>query len=310
MKILVTGKNGQVGHELSRSLQRFGEVIALDRSQMNLSDPSQIRDVIRDIRPNLIVNPAAYTAVDLAETQMALAMEVNGEAPAVMAQEARKCGAAMIHYSTDYVFDGTKSGPYVDADPGCPISQYGRSKLAGEEAIVASGVPHLILRTSWVYGLHGKNFLKTIQRLAAERDVLRVVSDQYGAPTWARTIAEGTAMAIDKLCGRDNAESGAGSISPDAWSENGGIVHLTAQGTTSWHGFATEIVARGPRAGQVEVTPIPTSAYPTPAQRPQNSVLSSTLFQKRFGPLPNWQNALAACLSEQEQLQSLPPCVD
>ena len=300
MKILVTGKNGQVGHELAQSLHRFGEVIALDRRQMDLTNVPQIRDVIRSIGPDLIVNAAAYTAVDLAETEQSLSMQINGEAPAVIAQEARKCGAAMIHYSTDYVFDGTKSGAYVEADPGCPISQYGRSKLAGEEAVTASGVPHLILRTSWVYGLHGKNFLKTIQRLAAERDVLRIVSDQYGAPTWAKTIAEGTAMAIDHLC----KGSASWSILPDAWSKSGGIVHLTAQGSTSWHGFASEIVSRGERAGMVDVTAIPTSAYPTPAQRPQNSVLSSALFQDRFGPLPDWESALAACLIEQKQLQS------
>jgi dTDP-4-dehydrorhamnose reductase len=301
MKILVTGKNGQVGHELVHSLKRFGEVIALDRSQMDLTNVAQIRDVIRSVGPDMIVNPAAYTAVDLAETEQSLSMQINGEAPDIIAQEARKCGAAMIHYSTDYVFDGTKSGPYVEADPGCPISQYGRSKLAGEEAVTASGVPHLILRTSWVYGLHGKNFFKTIQRLAGERDVLSIVSDQYGAPTWAKTIAEGTAMAIDRLCKRD----GCWSVMPEAWAKDGGVVHLTAQGSTSWHGFASEIVARGSRARVVEVTAIPSSAYPTPAQRPQNSILSSALFQDRFGPLPDWQSALAACLIEQRELQSI-----
>ena len=265
MKILVTGVNGQVGYELARRLQHLGQVVALDRSQMDLSNAEQMRQVIRRERPQLIVNPAAYTAVDQAEAEPALAMRINAEAPAIIAEEARKCGAALIHYSTDYVFDGSKSGAYDEADPACPINVYGRSKLAGEQAIAASGVAHVILRTSWVYGARGKNFLKTMQRLAAERNEMRIVADQYGAPTWCRTIADGTARMIERLCPAGTADGG--SIVPSRWEQLGGLYHLTAQGQTSWHGFASEIVARSARSGQVVVTPIPAAAYPVPAAR-------------------------------------------
>ena len=195
-RILITGKTGQVGYELERSLQGLGEIIALDRSQMDLADLDQVRDVIRRIKPTLIVNPAAYTAVDKAESEPELALRINGEAPGVMAEEAHKLGAAMIHYSTDYVFDGSKDGSYVETDPTCPINVYGSSKLAGEQAIQATGIPHLILRTSWVYSTHGKNFLLTMLRLAKEREELSIVSDQFGAPTWSRTIADTTAHIV------------------------------------------------------------------------------------------------------------------
>ena len=296
MKILVTGINGQVGHELARRLQHLGHVIALDRNQMDLTNADQMRQVIRRERPQLIVNPAAYTAVDQAEAEPELAMRINAEAPAILAEEARKCGAAMIHYSTDYVFDGSKEGPYVETDPTNPINVYGRSKLAGEQAIAASGVAHVILRTSWVYGTRGKNFLKTMQRLAAERNELRIVADQYGAPTWCRTIADGTAQVIQRLCAAGAAD--AGSIVPPRWEQLGGIYHMTAQGQTSWHGFASEIVARGPRAGAVVVTPIAAAAYPVPAARPQNSVMSCARFEQQFGKLPTWDSALAECLQD------------
>lgn len=183
MKILVTGKTGQVGYELERSLQGLGEVVAVGRDQMDLSDLRQVRAVIRSVKPNLIINPAAYTAVDKAESEPGLAMRINGEAPAVMAEEARKLGAGIVHYSTDYVFDGSKETAYLETDPTCPVNVYGATKLAGEQAIQAAGVPHLILRTSWVYGVRGKNFLLTVMRLAAERDELRIVGDQFGSPT-------------------------------------------------------------------------------------------------------------------------------
>jgi dTDP-4-dehydrorhamnose reductase len=196
MKILLTGASGQVGYELERSLQSIGEVVALDRTRCDLSDLDQVRDVVRALRPGLIVNPAAYTAGDKAETEAALAHRINAEAPAVMAAEAQRLGAAMVHYSTDYVFDGTKSGPYLETDATNPINVYGQSKLAGELAIAASGAPHLILRTSWVYGMRGKNFLLTMLRLGRERDELRVVADQHGAPTWSRTIADTTAALL------------------------------------------------------------------------------------------------------------------
>lgn len=296
MKILVTGVNGQVGYELAHRLLHLGHVVALNRSQMDLANPDQMRDVIRRERPQLIVNPAAYTAVDLAETDVALAMRINADAPAILAEEARKCGAALIHYSTDYVFDGNKPGPYTESDVTGPINVYGRSKLAGEQAIAASGVAHVILRTSWVYGSRGKNFLMTMQRLAAERTELRVVADQYGAPTWCRTIADGTVRIIEKLCATGTGTGEGDSISSSRWEQLGGIYHMTAQGKTSWHGFASEIVARGPRAAQVLVIPIPAAAYPVPAPRPQNSVLASARFERQFGSLPAWEDALTECL--------------
>ncbi len=299
MKILVTGINGQVGYELAQRLRHLGHVVALDRKQMDLADADQMRQVIRRERPQLIVNPAAYTAVDLAESEPELAMRINAEAPAILADEARKCGAALIHYSTDYVFDGSKEGAYGETDPTGPINVYGRSKLAGEQAIAASGVAHVILRTSWVYGARGKNFLKTMQRLAAERNELRIVADQYGAPTWCRTIADGTARVIEKLCAADaGGAADAASIVPSRWEQLGGIYHMTAQGRTSWHGFASEIVARGPRAGLVAVTPIAAAEYPVPAARPQNSVMSSARFERQFGKLPTWDSALAECLQD------------
>ncbi|GAC1414718.1 MAG: dTDP-4-dehydrorhamnose reductase [Burkholderiaceae bacterium] len=297
MKVLVTGSNGQVGSELARSLREIAgkpvQVFAFDRSQMDLGDPAQVREVIRRIRPSLIVNSAAYTAVDQAEVDADMAMRVNGDAPGLIGEEARRCGAALIHYSTDYVFDGEKQGPYCESDLTCPINVYGRTKLAGEQAIAASGVLHLILRTSWVYGMHGKNFLKTIQRLASERDTLRVVADQIGAPTWSRTIAKQTAVAIGKLCDTPDGLL----IDPRVWACHGGVYHLTAQGHTSWHGFATKIVAHGPRAAQVRVVPISTDEYPVPAPRPRNSQLSCVRYERSFGPLPAWDAALADCLS-------------
>jgi len=292
MRILLTGRSGQVGYELERSLQGLGEVIALDREQMDLADLGRVRDVIRDIRPNLIVNPAAYTAVDKAESEPELAMRINGEAPGVMAEEARKLNAAIIHYSTDYVFDGSKRTPYTEDDIPSPINVYGRTKLAGEQAIQASGVPHLIFRTSWVYGSRGRNFLVTVQRLAAERDELRIVDDQYGAPTWCRTIADTSAHALIRLgvgkhpCGIDH----------DLWQQNAGLYHLTAQGQTTWHGFAQTIVAHWSTDRKPSVVPITTQDYPLPAKRPASSTLSCERLMNAFCQLPNWNKALNLCL--------------
>ena len=288
MKILLTGVAGQVGYELARSLQSVGEVIALDRRGMDLADLGQVRDVIRAVKPTLIVNPAAYTAVDKAEQEPELAMRVNGEAPGVMAQEAARLGAAMIHYSTDYVFDGSKAGAYSEDDATNPLSVYGRSKLAGEQAVQAAGIDHLILRTSWVYGTRGKNFLLTIKRLAQERDELRIVADQHGAPTWCRTIADTTANIVCQLA--------QASAAANKWQEVSGIYHLTAQGQTTWHGFAQAIVAALPESKKPQITPISTSDYPLPAVRPQNSVLSSQRLMTRFCRLPHWQAALALSL--------------
>jgi len=286
-RILITGKTGQVGYELERSLQGLGEIVAVDRSQMDLADLDQVRDVIRRVKPTLIVNPAAYTAVDKAESEPALALRINGEAPGVMAEEAKRLGAAMIHYSTDYVFDGTKDGAYVESDPTCPVNVYGSSKLAGEQVIQAAGIPHLILRTSWVYSTHGKNFLLTMRRLAQEREELGIVSDQFGAPTWSRTIADTTAHIV--------AQSLAAADPQQWWKERSGLYHLTAQGRTTWFGFTEEIMAHASVQKKPRLKPILAQDYPVPARRPTNSVLSSQRLINTFCGLPQWKDALALC---------------
>ena len=290
MRIVLTGKTGQVGHQLERSLQGLGEVIALDSQQMNLADPDAIRATLRELKPQLIINPAAYTAVDQAEKEEDLAQRVNGIAPGIMAEEAKALGAALIHYSTDYVFDGTKAGAYVETDATNPQNVYGRSKLAGEEAIAAAGIPYLILRTSWVYGMRGKNFLLTVKRLAAERDELRIVADQIGAPTWSRTIADTTAHIVARL------QPHGTSLARDEWEAASGIYHLTAQGSTSWHGFTEAIVAHPSTPKKPVVKPITTEEYPLPARRPKNSVLSCAKLIGKFCDLPQWDKALQLCL--------------
>ena len=308
-RILVTGANGQVGFELLRSLAGQGEVIAVARDRMDLSDPDSIRRAVREAKPDLIVNAAAYTAVDQAEKEPELALAVNGIAPAILAEEAKRLGAALIHYSTDYVFDGTKDAPYTEDDEPRPINVYGRTKLAGERAIEAVGVPHLILRTSWVYGARGKNFLLTILRLARERDELKIVDDQIGAPTWCRAIARATADIVKRL---DYGQAGFA----NACAEKTGVYNLSAAGQTSWHGFAAAILADAanvqPRASapaleRVPIAlarvpiliPVATEQYPTPARRPGNSVLSHDKLQRAFGvALPDWQISLAACMSD------------
>jgi dTDP-4-dehydrorhamnose reductase len=287
LKILLTGKKGKVGYELERSLQSTGEVIAMDRTQMNLADLAQVRDVIRAVKPDLIVNPAAYTAVDKAEGEPELALCINGHAPAVMAEEAKKIGAAMIHYSTDYVFDGAKTVPYTEEDTPCPINAYGHSKLAGELAIQAAGIPHLILRTSWVYGMRGKNFLTTMIKLGQERTELRIVGDQYGAPTWCRTIADTTAHIT--------AQSRAAKNAKDWWQERSGLYHLTALGETTWFEFAKTIFENSPLTSKPVVIPIATDEYPSPAKRPANSRLSTDRLTTTFCCLPSWRSALRLC---------------
>lgn len=284
MKILLTGSTGQVGYELVRSLQGVGEVVAVDRQQMDLADLDQVRSVIRTVQPQMIVNPAAYTAVDKAESEPELAFRVNAEAPALMAEEARALGASMVHYSTDYVFDGTMAAARAEDDATGPLNVYGASKLAGEQAIAAAGIPHLIFRTSWVYGMRGKNFLLTMLRLARERDELRVVADQHGAPTWSRTIADVTAQVL--------AQAHAGGR--EWWVQNRGVYHLTAQGQTTWYDFTRAILAE---AGiDCRVLPITSAEYPVPARRPEHSVLSSEKLKTRFCHLPDWQHALQLCM--------------
>ncbi|WIM06707.1 MAG: dTDP-4-dehydrorhamnose reductase [Candidatus Nitricoxidivorans perseverans] len=283
IRILLTGKNGQVGRELERTLAPLGEVIALDRSGLDLADPDRIRAAVREAKPGIIVNAAAWTAVDRAESEEAAALAINGAAPGILAEESKRLGALLVHYSTDYVFNGTSARAYTEDDEPNPVGAYGRTKLAGEQAIRAAGGRHLIFRTSWVYGLHGHNFLKTILRLAAERDELRVVADQVGAPTWSRMIAEATALAIARLDGQD------------------GLYHLTAAGETSWHGFAEAILAGALQAGLLECSPpvrrITTADFPTPARRPANSRLDNARLAADFGiALPGWGRQLDLCL--------------
>jgi dTDP-4-dehydrorhamnose reductase len=292
MRILVTGGAGQVGWELRRTLAVFGEVIAPPRDILDLASTDSIVAAVRGARPDLIVNAAAYTAVDKAESESGLAMKINGDAPRILAEEAALRNVALIHYSTDYVFDGRKAGPYREDDEAAPINVYGRTKLAGEQGVMAAQAAHLIFRTSWVYGSRGRNFLLTMLRLGGERKELKVVDDQFGAPTSARLIAEATAGTIAKNY------SGA-SLDIDGFRERGGLYHLTAAGRTTWHGFAQAILLG--RAGMAKVLPIPTSAYPTPARRPQNSVLDNSKLEKQFGfSLPDWKTGLTLCLEELE----------
>lgn len=299
-RILVTGRNGQVGFELLRSLAEQGEVVATGRNEMDLADPDSIRKAVRDIAPDLIVNAAAYTAVDQAESEPELALAVNGTAPGVLAEEAKRLGAVLIHYSTDYVFDGNKNAPYTEDDEPRPINVYGRTKLAGERAIQAANVPHLVLRTSWVYGARGKNFLLTILRLAKEREELSIVDDQVGAPTWSRAIAEATSKILRQLgYGRPSFK--------EACARQSGIYNLTAAGQTSWYGFAAAILANAAsqRPGESVLTlehvptlePITTEQYPTPARRPRNSVLLHDKLQRTLGAvLPEWEISLRECM--------------
>lgn len=288
LKILISGKTGQVALELQKHLGGLGELIVLGRNDLDLSKPEQIRAQVRAHRPDLIINAAAHTAVDLAESEPELAFAINGIAPGVFAEEAAALGIPLIHYSTDYVFDGNKPAPYTEDDTPNPLGVYGKSKLAGERAIAATGAEHLILRTSWVYSTHGKNFLLTMQRLLQERPELRVVADQVGAPTWAGTIARSTRLLIERW---QAAEAG-------AW----GVYHLTAQGETSWFGFtqaiAEHLSAQGKPCATLE--PIPASAYPTPAARPQNSRLDCSRLEREWQVAqPAWQNALRECLAAQ-----------
>lgn len=291
-RILLTGITGQVGWELQRTLMTLGEVIPVGRNisnaalQMDLAEPDSIRRIIREVQPDLIVNPAAYTAVDKAESEPELAMAINGIAPGVMAEEAKRLGAALVHYSTDYVFDGTKSTAYTEDDKPNPQNTYGKTKLAGEQAIQLVGVPHLILRTSWVYGLRGKNFLLTMLKLGQEREELRVVDDQIGSPTWSRAIAEATAQILSQ--GTQD--------TLDFLDSKGGVYHLTASGQTSWYGFAKAIFEDAPNRNEQKLkilTAITSDEYPTPAKRPAYSLLDSQrLFDTFRVALPEWEKAL------------------
>jgi dTDP-4-dehydrorhamnose reductase len=289
MKILIVGQHGQVSRELQRRLGVVGELIVLGRDQLDLTLPDQIRQQVQHVRPDVIINAAAHTAVDLAESEPQAAFAINAIAPGILAQEALSLGIPLIHYSTDYVFDGTKVGPYNEEDRPNPLGVYGKSKLAGERAITDVQGKHLILRTSWVYSAHGRNFLLTMQRLMQEKPELRIVADQIGAPTWAGTIAQSTLALIERWQ-RDEAAP---------W----GTYHLSAQGETSWFGFAQAIGEALRKQGKTcaELLPIPSSEYPTPATRPLNSRLDCSRLQHEWGVRqPDWRTALHECLAEQE----------
>ena len=285
MKILVSGHNGQVAQALQQALADLGQVQMLGRDQLDLAHPERIAERVRALAPDLIINAAAHTAVDQAENEPELAFAINAEAPGVFAEEAARLGIPLIHYSTDYVFDGSKATPYTEDDAPNPLGVYGRSKLAGEQAIAAVGAEHLILRTSWVYSRHGRNFLLTMQRLLQEKPELRVVADQIGAPTWAGTIAASTRQLIERWQAGQAGE----------W----GTYHLTAQGETSWFGFAQAIAEHLENSGKPCATllPIPSSEYPTPARRPLNSRLDCSRLQRQWQvSQPDWRQALIDCL--------------
>ncbi len=297
-KILLFGSTGQIGRELVRVLPPLGDLHIVDRTQCDLTQPRGLLNVMNVVRPTIVINAAAYTAVDKAETEQKVAMRVNAEAPGVMAEEARRQGALYVHYSSDYVFDGRKEGAYVEHDPVNPLSVYGRSKLAGERAVQQAGGDYLILRTSWIYAAHGRNFLRTMLRLAAEGTQIRVVADQFGAPTSARLVAESTAMILRQDIARRRLNC-----------FESGLFHLTAAGATSWHGFASAIVAAAsaPPAPGVssaappcrDVLPITTADYPLPAPRPANSRLNCARLAQRYGlRRQHWHVGMQLCLAE------------
>lgn len=279
--ILLTGAAGQLGTELIPALSRHGDVIPTDLQQLDLADADALVAAVRGLRPDLIVSAGAFTAVDLAEKETALAHAVNARAPGILAEEAKRLSAVLVHYSTDYVFDGTGTTPYAeDATPN-PLNVYGATKLEGERAIAAVGGHAVTLRTSWVYGRHGKNFLLTIQRLAAERDEITIVADQVGVPNWTRALAEATGRIVG--------------MGLPALAERSGLYHLSSTGAASWFDFAVAIVGD---AARPRVVPIATAAYPTPARRPAYGVLGTAKFERAFGfSLPEWREALAACLA-------------
>jgi dTDP-4-dehydrorhamnose reductase len=303
-RILLIGKTGQIGRDLNSLLPSLGDFTAVDRSQLDLSRAQQISETVRSIRPTLIVNAAAYTAVDRAESEHAAAHAVNAEAPGILAEEAAKCGALLVHYSTDYVFDGTSRTAYVEGDAPNPLNVYGKTKLEGERAIQRSGVAHLIFRTQWIYARDGKNFLRTVLRLATERQELRIVGDQIGSPTLSREVASATVGILRGIF--DNQQNGAAA----AFS---GVYHMTAAGETTWCGFAnaildeatseaadhswiSEVTAQRPLLARCAIA-IPTSEYPTPARRPAFSLLSNALLTRTFGiQLPHWRTQLRSAL--------------
>jgi dTDP-4-dehydrorhamnose reductase len=298
--ILLTGATGQVGGELLQTLAGLGEIVAPSRAELDLAQPEAIRELILTLRPRWIVNPGAYTAVDKAESEPDLAYAVNEKIVAAIGEEAQKIGAAVIHFSTDYVFDGLGTKPYVETDATGPASVYGASKLAGEQALAASGAAHLIFRTSWVYGSTGKNFLLTIRKLARERETLRIVADQYGAPTRSRDLAEMT-TAVMAQC--EEAATRQSQPLAEAVKAVGGVYHATGAGETTWYGFAVEAIGRmrlrDSAAHLATLEGIATAEYPTPAKRPANSRLDCAKLERVFHRrLPDWQQSLRQVTNE------------
>lgn len=294
MKILLLGKDGQVGWELQRSLAPLGELVACGRSEADLEQPEALRQLVRRVQPDIILNAAAYTAVDKAESEAARAQQINAAAAGLLADEASRCNAWLVHYSTDYVFDGENPLPYAEEDATNPLSVYGKTKLEGEQLIRNAHARHLIFRTSWVYAARGGNFAKTMLRLAKERDELKVIADQFGAPTSAELIADVTALVLYRII-----QSG------EAAAAFAGTYHLTANGHTTWHGYAQYVLelAQGHglalKATATNVQPIPTTAYPTPAARPKNSRLNTTRLTSTFGiHLPDWRYHVQRLIDE------------
>jgi dTDP-4-dehydrorhamnose reductase len=291
MRILLIGKNGQVGWELNHLLSSIGTVFAMSKKQMDLSKPETLSPVIQEIHPDIIINAAAYTAVDKAESEPELAMTINGIAPGVIAQEAKKIGAGMVHYSTDYVFDGKSTSPYKEKDLPCPLSVYGKSKFAGDKGVIQANIPHIILRTSWVYSLRGSNFLLSIQKLAQTRNQIKVVDDQIGAPTWSRAIAEGTVRILQQCKVEENTINFVHS----------GVFNMSCDGQTSWFNFAKQILEVSGLTKDIELIPIPNIEYPTAAVRPKNSLLSNTKLKQTFHyDMPHWTIALNECLNSSQ----------
>ena len=303
LRLLITGANGQVGWHLQRTLAPMGETMAIDIEEVDLTDLNAVSRTVRDFAPDIVVNAAAYTAVDKAESEPELARAINVAAPGKIAEECARSGALLVHYSTDYVYDGSKPSPYEENDATGPLSVYGQTKLEGDQAIMASGCAHIILRTTWVYDIRGKNFLRTVLRLAREKEELRMVGDQYGAPTWARGLAESTTIILAKLLERKSTTK--------SWQS--GLFHLTASGTTSWAGFAQAILEdyedllewpaeTGEFGGELKakrVVAITTEQYKTPARRPRNSVLSNAKIQAAFGiALPDWRAQLRLAMQD------------
>jgi dTDP-4-dehydrorhamnose reductase len=301
LKIVIVGRNGQLAWEANQQFQGLGQIICLGRPEIDLLDIKGVREEMRRIKPSVIVNAAAYTAVDQAESEPEAAMKINSEASAAMAEEAKRSGALFITYSTDYVFDGKKATPYSETDPTAPLNVYGASKLSGEKAVEAVGGSYLIFRTSWVYGARGKNFLKTILKLAAEKPELRVVDDQVGAPTWSRDLADATRKILEKLVSQSSPSK---TSIGESLGDRRGIYHMSAIGSVSWYGFAAAILEemgkRGLSKGTLaKLVPIPGSEYPTPAARPHNSRLCNDKLKNAFGVmLPAWRESLARVMGE------------